>query len=72
MDAANATIENLGLNNSKLIRLRKAAIDGAMQDIETLPAQDIKKLIDGYNRPDNSGKYTPFWAAIIYTLQKMV
>jgi uncharacterized protein (TIGR02646 family) len=72
MDAAKATIENLGLNNSKLIRLRKAAIDGAMQDIETLPAQDIQKLIDGYDRLDNSGKHTPFWAAIMYTLQKMV
>jgi uncharacterized protein (TIGR02646 family) len=72
MDAAEATIENLGLNNSKLIRLRKAAIDGAMQDIETLPTQDIQKLIDGYDLPDSSGKYTPFWAAIVYTLQKMV
>jgi hypothetical protein len=72
MDAARDTIENLGLNNSKLIRLRKAAIDAAMEDIETFSEQDIKQLIDGYDRPDNSGQHTPFCAVIIYTLRKMV
>jgi uncharacterized protein (TIGR02646 family) len=53
MNAAEATIENLGLDNPKLIRLRRAAIDAAMQDIETLSGEDIQKLIDGYDRPDN-------------------
>jgi uncharacterized protein (TIGR02646 family) len=72
VDAAKATIKNLGLDNPKLIRLREAAIDGAMQGIEALPDEDIQKLIDGYNRPDNSGKYTPFWAAVIYTLKQIV
>jgi uncharacterized protein (TIGR02646 family) len=72
VDAAKATIENLGLNNLKLIRLRKAAIDAAMQGIEILPTEDIQKLIDGYHRLDNSGKHTPFWAAVIYSLQQMV
>jgi uncharacterized protein (TIGR02646 family) len=72
VDAAKATIENLGLNNLTLIRLRKAAIDAAMQGIEILPDEDIQKLIDGYHRLDNSGKHTPFWAAVIYSLQQMV
>jgi uncharacterized protein (TIGR02646 family) len=70
--AAEATIENIGLNNPKLIRLRKAAIDAAMQDIETLADEDIQKLIDGYHRPDKSGKHTPFWAAVIYTLNQLI
>jgi uncharacterized protein (TIGR02646 family) len=71
VDAAEATIENLGLNNPKLIRLRRAAIDAVMQGIETLPDEDIQKLIDGYYRPDKSGKHTQFWAAVIYTLQSI-
>jgi uncharacterized protein (TIGR02646 family) len=70
--AAEATIENLGLNNLKLIRLRKAAIDAAMQDIDTFSDQDIQKLIDGYHHPDKSGKHTPFWAAVIYTLNQII
>jgi uncharacterized protein (TIGR02646 family) len=70
--AAKATIENLGLNNPKLVRLRRAAIDAVMQGIETLPDGDIQKLIEGYSCPDNLGKYTPFWAAVIYTLQSIV
>ena len=70
--AAEATIENLGLNNLKLIRLRKAAIDAAMQGIETLTDEDIQKLIDAYHRSDKLGKPTPFWAAVIYTLNQLI
>jgi hypothetical protein len=72
VDAAEATIKNLGLDNPKLIRLRRAAMDAAMQDIETLADEDIQKLINGYDRPDRSGKHTPFCAAIIYTLRQMI
>jgi hypothetical protein len=72
VDAGTATIENLGLDNPKLIRLRRAAMDAAMQGIEILSGNDIKKLIDGYNRPDKSGKHIPFCAAVIYILQQMI
>jgi hypothetical protein len=43
-----------------------------MQDIDTFSDQDIHKLIDGYHHPDKSGKHTPFWAAVIYTLNQIV
>jgi hypothetical protein len=36
------------------------------------PDGDIQKLIEGYSCPDNLGRYTPFWAAVIYTLQSIV
>jgi uncharacterized protein (TIGR02646 family) len=72
VDAAEATIENLGLDNPKLIRLRRAAMDAAMQGIEIFSGDDIQKLIDGYDRPDKSGKHTPFCAAVIYILQQIV
>ncbi len=53
-------------------KLRKAAIDAAVQDIETLSDEDIKSLIDAYHRPDKSGKHTPFWTAVIYTLNQLI
>jgi hypothetical protein len=72
VDAAEATIENLGLDNPKLIRLRRAAMDAAMQGIEILSRDDIQKLIDGYDRLDKSGKYIPFCATVMYILRQMV
>ncbi len=70
--AAEATIENLGLGNPKLIRLRRAAIDAALQDIDTFTDEDIQKLIDGYDHPDNSGKHIPFCNAVIYMLRQII
>jgi uncharacterized protein (TIGR02646 family) len=72
VDAAESTIANLGLNNPKLIKRRRAALDAAMQDIETLSDEDIQKLIESYDLPDNSGKYVPFCTVVIHTLRQMV
>jgi hypothetical protein len=67
--AAGSTIQELGLNHAVLTLSRKRLISGVLQDIETLTAEDIQQLIDLYDRPDSSGKFTPFCAAIIYRLQ---
>jgi uncharacterized protein (TIGR02646 family) len=67
--AARATIQELGLNHAVLTLSRKRLIDGVLQDIESLTAKEIQQLIDLYDRPDSSGKFTPFCAAIIYRLQ---
>jgi uncharacterized protein (TIGR02646 family) len=64
--------EFCGQRKGSWFDLNLAAIDAAMQDIETLSNKDIQKLIDGYDRPDNSGKHIPFWAAVIHTLQQMI
>jgi uncharacterized protein (TIGR02646 family) len=72
LDAAKTTIENLGLNHPKLVRLREAAIDGVLQDLETLTDEDIQQLVQNYDRPDSSGKYTPFCAAVIYQLEQFL
>ncbi|MGI0491887.1 retron system putative HNH endonuclease [Alkalinema pantanalense CENA528] len=70
-DAAQTTIEKLGLNHTKLNNLREAAIEGALVDLEALTTEDIQKLIEGYDRPDQSGQYIPFCTAVIYTLQQL-
>jgi uncharacterized protein (TIGR02646 family) len=67
--AAGVTIQELGLNHAVLTLSRKRIIDGVLQNIESLTTQEIQQLIDLYDRPDTSGKFTPFCAAIIYRLQ---
>ncbi|MBD2326334.1 retron system putative HNH endonuclease [Alkalinema sp. FACHB-956] len=71
-DAAQTTIEKLRLDHIKLNNQRKAAIDGALVDFETLTTEDIQKLIEGYDRPNSSGQYSPFCTAVIYTLQQFI
>jgi uncharacterized protein (TIGR02646 family) len=67
--ASATTIQGLGLNHAVLMLSRKRLIDGVLQDIESLTTQEIQQLIDLYDRPDSSGKFTPFCSAIIYRLQ---
>jgi uncharacterized protein (TIGR02646 family) len=67
--AAGVTIQELGLNHAVLRLSRKRLIDGVLQEIESLTTEEIQQLIDLYDRPDRSGKFTPFCAAIIYRLQ---
>jgi uncharacterized protein (TIGR02646 family) len=68
--AANTTISKLALDIDKLRRLRRTAIDTALQIIEGLNASEIQQLIQGYQKPDNTGRLTPFCDVIIYILQQ--
>ncbi|BAZ52065.1 hypothetical protein NIES4103_47240 [Nostoc sp. NIES-4103] len=67
--ATETTIEKLALNIDKLQNMRKVAIDAILLDIESLTEAEIQQLAEGYGKPDSSGQYTPFCAAIIYLLQ---
>ena len=67
--AAEITIEKLGLNIPKLIRMRAEAIDGILQATEGLTNEEIQQLADGLAQPDVNGQYTPFWGAIAYTIK---
>ena len=69
--AAETTIENLSLNIPKLQRMRQAAIDAELEllDNDDFNEEEIRNIIKDYLELDNDGKYKPFCAAIIYTLQ---
>ncbi|MCG6134788.1 MAG: TIGR02646 family protein [Nostoc sp. LLA-1] len=67
--AAETTIEKLALNINKLQKMRKAAIDGVLLDIDALTDVEIQQLAQGYDKPDGNGQHTPFSAAIIYLLK---
>jgi uncharacterized protein (TIGR02646 family) len=68
-ERAEATIKRLDLNNVALRKAREGVIDGVLKDIESETTERIQRLIDGFDRPDSSGKFTPFCTAIIYRLQ---
>lgn len=67
--AAETTIEKLGLNISKLTRMRREAIDGILQATEGLTNEEIQQLVDGLAQRDVNGQCTPFWGAIAYTIK---
>ena len=71
-EASDATIVHLNLNHRKLQAQRRSAIEGVLQDIETFTPDELKSLIDSYDRLDSSGQYTPFCAVIIYTLKQFI
>lgn len=71
-EAAQTTINKLALDIDKLRRLRRTAIDTAIQISEGLEEVEIQQLIQGYQKPDNNGRLTPFCDVIVYTLQKFV
>lgn len=69
--AAATTIENLALNIPKLQRMRQAAIDAAIELLESeeFDKEDIMKIIKDYLLLDDDGKYQQFCVTIIYILQ---
>ena len=67
--AAKTTICKLGLNVDKLKAMRRAAIRSAMKGIDKLTGEEIQQLIRGYEQLDKEERYTPFVAAVIYTLK---
>ena len=70
--AADATIAHLNLNHKKLQAQRRSAIDGIVIGIETLTSDEIKMLIDNFDRLNASGEYIQFHATVIYTLQQFI
>ncbi|BAZ08660.1 hypothetical protein NIES4071_04650 [Calothrix sp. NIES-4071] len=70
--AAKTTINKLALDIDKLRRLRRTAIDTTLQIIEGVDDAEIQQLIQGYQKPDNTGRLTPFCDVIVYTLQQYV
>lgn len=70
--AAATTIAQVGLNIDKLIDMRRMAIEEILEGIDELTNEEIQKLIEYYEQPDADGKYSPFCAAIIYTLNQYI
>jgi uncharacterized protein (TIGR02646 family) len=67
-EAAQTTIEKLGLGIEKLRLMRSAAIDGALLAIEGLTDEETLLFTQGYEKPDANGQYEEFCAAIAYIL----
>ncbi|MBD2182404.1 TIGR02646 family protein [Planktothrix sp. FACHB-1355] len=68
--AAETTIDKLGLDIPKLTRMRREAIVGILLAIEGLTNEEIQLLFQAFEQPDANGRYTPFFAAIAYTLKQ--
>jgi uncharacterized protein (TIGR02646 family) len=72
-EAANITIEKLGLDNSKLTRARRKIIEGYLGGEELqLSKEDIEKLITKLNQIDEKGEYYEFCEVLIYILKQYV
>lgn len=67
---AKTTIEKLDLNINKLRKMREAAMEGILNDIELLRDRDLEKLIAAFEKPNQNGKYEEFCHVIIYVLKQ--
>ncbi len=68
--AAKTTIAKLALDISKLRKLRRTAIDAALQAIQGLNDAEIQQLTQGFLALDAEGRYTPFCEVIAYILKQ--
>jgi uncharacterized protein (TIGR02646 family) len=68
--AAKETILKLKLDHNMLIKRRKKALEGVLDDIDTLSSPDIQKLIDNLNQPDGDGKLTQFCFVLQFVLKQ--
>ncbi|PAX52396.1 retron system putative HNH endonuclease [Brunnivagina elsteri] len=68
--AAKTTIDILALNIDKLRKMRRVAVDAVLEMIEGLSDAEVKLLAEGYQRVDDSGKYTPFSMVVSYFLNQ--
>ncbi len=66
--AAKETIERLGLDNYELRDRRLKRIDAVLVDIDKLKPDEIRKLIQEFERPDENGFFAPFCTALVYSL----
>jgi len=67
-EAANETILRLGLDNYELRIARKIRIEAVLVDIDQLKPDEIQKLIEEFERPDEDGRFAPFCTALVYSL----
>jgi uncharacterized protein (TIGR02646 family) len=73
LPAATETIERLNLNIPKLRAARTGAIESFYDDpdfLSQLSVDEIDKLIDGFDRIDENGRYRAYCQAIIYVLKQ--
>jgi uncharacterized protein (TIGR02646 family) len=68
--SAKITIQKLALDINKLRKLRRAAIDAVLQATNGLTGAEIQLLAQAYDKQDSGGRFTPFSAAITYTLKQ--
>lgn len=68
--AAKTTITKLALDINKLRKLRRVAIDTAMQASQSLTDTEIQQLAQGFQQLDAEGRYTPFCHVIAYVLEQ--
>lgn len=71
-EAAELTINVLGLNIPKLQRMRREAVRNSIQGIENLAQEEIQKLIQAFDKPNADGMYEEFCSAILYQLRKFI
>lgn len=69
-DAAQETIDILGLNDYDLREGRRQAIEFLHQKFEALTITEAQKLARKIRARDATGKYQPFWATISYYLNR--
>jgi uncharacterized protein (TIGR02646 family) len=67
---AKETIRRLGLDISKLTRMRREALEPIIEGIDSLTADEGKFLLTQFNQRDTSGRYTPFCFAIVSVLRQ--
>lgn len=66
--AAIATISRLGLNISKLIALRKKAIEPFLEP--DLTEEELRCFVQGYLQKDSEGRWGEFWTTLRYVLRE--
>jgi len=69
---ARETIGRLGLDIPKLRAMRRKAIDGALQDLDSLTDDDILRLVDAFARRDADGRHAECCFAVGYVLLTLV
>lgn len=68
--AAETTIEKLGLNIDKLRAMRQEAIADITKVLDELNESDKQQLIAGFTTPNSEGKYDEFCMALVYILRQ--
>ncbi|MGF1541821.1 MAG: retron system putative HNH endonuclease [Pleurocapsa sp.] len=68
--AAKTTIEKLDLNINKLRKMRSAAIEGILEDLDITDTQRVQKLINGFDQPNQNRVYAEFCYVITCILKQ--
>lgn len=70
--AATETREHLGLNISKLQRLRAGAIDAVINDLPSLTDEDLRRLTVALMQRDAAGKFPEFCLPVVFVLRGLL